>query len=59
MTKRREIIYDLQRYLAEQVYMVYGPSVNAVAAWEPYVKNFGPNFGHDYGGRLMVAWIDK
>jgi len=25
----------------------------------PYVKNFGPNIGHDYGGRLMVAWLDK
>jgi peptide/nickel transport system substrate-binding protein len=59
VNKRKEIIYDLQRYLAEQVYMIYGPSVSAVAAWEPYVKNFGPNFGHDYGGRLMVAWLDK
>jgi hypothetical protein len=33
--------------------------VNAVAAWEPYVKNFAPNFGFDYGGRLMAAWLDK
>jgi peptide/nickel transport system substrate-binding protein len=57
--KRREIVYDLQRYLAQQVYHLYGPSVNVVSAWEPYVRNFGPNFGHDYGGRLMVAWLDK
>jgi hypothetical protein len=57
--KRREIIYDIQRYLAEKAYILYGPSVNAVAAWEPYVKNFGPNFGLDYGGRLMVAWLDR
>ena len=27
--------------------------------FEWYVKNFGPNIGHDYGGRLMVAWLDK
>ena len=59
VAKRREIIYDIQRYLAEKVYILYGPSVNAVAAWEPHVKNFGPNFGLDYGGRLMVAWIDR
>ena len=59
MAKRREILYDIQRYLAEQVYYHYGPSVSAVSAWEPHVKNFGPNIGHDYGGRLMVAWIDK
>jgi len=57
--KRREIIYDIQRYLSTQVYHVYGPSVNVVSAWEPYVKNFAPNFGHDYGGRLMAAWLDK
>jgi len=30
----------------------------AVAAWTPHVKNFGPNIGHDYGGRLMAAWLD-
>ena len=59
VAKRREIIYDLQRYLSQQVYYLYGPSVSAVAAWEPYVKNFAPNIGHDMGGRLMVAWIDK
>ena len=57
--KRREILYDLQRYLATQVYYLYGPSATVLAGWEPHVKNFGPNFGHDYGGRLMVAWIDK
>ncbi len=57
--KRREIVYDIQRYVAQHVYGLYGPSVSAVAAWEPYVKNFGPNIGHDYGGRLMVAWLDR
>ena len=57
--KRREIVYDIQRYLAEQVYYHYDPSVSTVVAWEPYVKNFAPNLGHDYGGRLMVAWLDR
>jgi peptide/nickel transport system substrate-binding protein len=59
VTKRREIVYDIQRYLAEQMYYHYDPSVSTVSAWEPYVKNFAPNIGHDYGGRLMVAWLDK
>jgi len=59
VAKRREIVHDIQRYLAEQVYYAYDPSFSTVAAWEPYVKNFAPNIGHDYGGRLMVAWIDK
>jgi peptide/nickel transport system substrate-binding protein len=59
IAKRREIVYDIQRYLAEQVYYAYDPSVSTVAAWEPYVKNFAPNLGHDYGGRLMAAWLDR
>ena len=57
--KRREILYDIQRYASQQVYYGFGVSVSAVGAWMPYVKNFGPNIGHDYGGRLMVAWLDK
>jgi peptide/nickel transport system substrate-binding protein len=59
VAKRREIVYDIQRYLAEQAYYSYGPSVSTVAAWEPYVKNFAPNIGQDYGGRLMAAWLSK
>ena len=57
--KRRDLVYDIQRYVAQNVYYAYGASVSAVGAWMPYVKNFGPNIGHDYGGRLMVAWLDK
>jgi hypothetical protein len=57
--KRRDIVWDIQRYVSQTVYYGYGPSVSAVGAWMPYVKNFGPNIGHDYGGRLMVAWLDK
>jgi peptide/nickel transport system substrate-binding protein len=57
--KRRDIVYDIQRYAAQQVYNLYAPTINVVSAWEPYVRNFSPNFGHDYGGRLMVAWLDK
>jgi peptide/nickel transport system substrate-binding protein len=57
--KRRDLVYDIQRYASQQVYYGFGASVSAVGAWMPYVKNFGPNIGHDYGGRLMVAWLDK
>ena len=57
--KRRDILYDIQRLVSQQVYYGFGASVSAVGAWMPYVKNFGPNIGHDYGGRLMVAWLDK
>jgi hypothetical protein len=33
--RRREILHDIQRHLAELVY------------WESYVRNFGPNLGND------------
>jgi hypothetical protein len=38
----------------------YGKSsVGCVGAWKPHVKGYGPNIGHDVGGRLMVAWLDQ
>ena len=58
--KRREIIYDIQRYFSQQAYHLFvSPSAKVIGAWEPYVKNFMPNVGNDYGGRLMAAWLDK
>jgi ABC-type transport system substrate-binding protein len=59
VSKRREIIWDIQRHIAEQVYYFYGPSSRVVAAWDAHVKNFAPNVGNDYGGRLMAAWLDR
>jgi peptide/nickel transport system substrate-binding protein len=59
VAKRREIIYDIQRYLSQQVYYLCGPAGKVVSAWEPHVRNFAPNLGNDYGGRLMAAWLDK
>jgi peptide/nickel transport system substrate-binding protein len=59
VAKRRELIFDIQRHISQQVYYVFDASVSAVGAWKPYVKNWGPNIGHDVGGRLQVAWLDK
>jgi len=59
-SKRREIIFDIQRYFSQQAYHLFvSPAAKVVAAWEPYVKNFMPNIGNDYGGRLMSAWLDR
>jgi peptide/nickel transport system substrate-binding protein len=57
--KRREIVYDIQRHTAQQAYYLFGSSAKVVSAWESYVKNWGPNNGFDYGGRMMAAWLDK
>jgi peptide/nickel transport system substrate-binding protein len=59
VAKRKEIIFDIQRYVSQQVYYLFDASVNCVSAWKPYVKNYSPNIGHDVGGRLMAAWLDK
>jgi len=57
--KRREVIYDIQRHLALQQYYVQMPSAVYVAVWEGVLKNYGPNMGYDYGGRLQAAWLDR
>jgi peptide/nickel transport system substrate-binding protein len=57
--KRREVIYDIQRYLAKQQYYVQMPSAVLVGAWDGALKNYAPNHGYDYGGRLMAAWLDR
>jgi len=60
VARRREILYDIQRHCSEKAYyLLVGPSSRVVSAWEPYVKNFAPNIGVDYGGRLMGAWLDR
>jgi peptide/nickel transport system substrate-binding protein len=59
VAKRREIINDIQRHLAKQQYYVQIPSVVYIAVWEGALKNYGPNLGYDYGGRLTAAWLDR
>lgn len=58
-TKRRKQIYDIQKHIAKQVYYLRLDSGIYIAALDPALKDFGPNLGYDYGGRLMAAWWDK
>ena len=59
VAKRREVVFDIQRHLAKQQYYVQLPSPTHVAVWDGALKNYGPNHGYDYGGRLMAAWLDR
>ena len=59
VAKRREVIYDIQKYLAKQQYYVQMPSAVYVFVWDGAVKNYGPNLGYDQGGRLTAAWLDR
>jgi peptide/nickel transport system substrate-binding protein len=56
---RREVLSQIERHLAKQQYYVQAPSGVYVAVWDPALKNYGPNIGYDYGGRLMAAWLDR
>jgi peptide/nickel transport system substrate-binding protein len=59
IAKRREVIFDIQRHLAKQQYYVATASGVYVAVWEGALRNYGPNLGYDYGGRLLAAWLDR
>ncbi len=56
---RQRIIYDVQRYAAGQQYYVYLNSNTITGSWQPYVKNFAPNQGFDYGNRAAALWLDR
>ena len=56
---RRRLIHDIQRYAAEQQYIVYTTSNMVTASWAPYVKNYGPNITFDYGSRAAALWLDR
>ena len=57
--KRREIIFEIQRHLAKQQYYVQLASTIFVAVWDGALKNYGPNLGFDWGGRLMATWLER
>jgi peptide/nickel transport system substrate-binding protein len=56
---RKQIIFDLQRYIAEQQYYVYLYCAGFTGSWYPYVKNYAPNTTYDYGGRSAALWLDR
>ncbi|MBI3630305.1 MAG: ABC transporter substrate-binding protein [Candidatus Rokubacteria bacterium] len=57
--RRRDLVHEIQRYLAGQQYYVQLPSAVYVAVWDGALKHYGPNLGFDYGGRLRAAWLDR
>src|SRR5438093_13777115 len=56
VAKRREVIHDLQRYLARQQYYVQLPSGTYVAVGAGALQDDGGNRGYEYGGRLLRRW---
>jgi peptide/nickel transport system substrate-binding protein len=56
---RKQLIFDIQRYAAEQQYYVYLSSQVITASWQPYMQNFAPNLTADFGGRAATLWLDR
>ena len=56
---RKQLIFEFQRYAAEQQYYVYITSGMVTGTWQPYVKNYAPNLTFDYGGRAAALWLER
>jgi peptide/nickel transport system substrate-binding protein len=59
LAARKQLIMDIQRYVAEQQYRVYLISAMVTDSWQPYVKNYAPNQTFDVGGRAAALWLDR
>jgi len=57
--KRKEIVDDIQRYLADKAYYVYVPQWPQYVAHPAYVKGFRHHDGYGLGMRLVHTWLDK
>jgi len=56
---RRKLLFEFQRYEAEQQHYVYTNSSMITGSWQPYVKNYAPNLTFDYGSRAAALWLDR
>jgi peptide/nickel transport system substrate-binding protein len=56
---RKQIIDEIQRRAAAQVYYVYTPYPRTVSSWAPRVRNYGPKNSFDRGAQLEVVWLDQ
>jgi ABC-type transport system substrate-binding protein len=55
--KRLDILHQLVRYSASQVYYISEPQSVITEARQPYLKNYAPRLG--YQPTLVAAWLDK
>src|SRR6266446_4388428 len=56
---RKQLIFDIQRYAAEQQYYVYLNTPMFTGSWQPYVKNYTPNLTFDFGHRVAALWLER
>jgi ABC-type transport system substrate-binding protein len=57
--RRKEIVDEIQRYVADKAYYVYLPTQPQYVTHQPFVKGFKHHDGYGLGMRLLFTWIDK
>jgi peptide/nickel transport system substrate-binding protein len=56
---RKQLIYAIQRYAADQQYYIYLSSQVVTSSWQPYMKNYAHNLTFDYGSRIAAMWLER
>jgi peptide/nickel transport system substrate-binding protein len=59
LAARKQLIFDIQRYEAEQQYYVYLGCLMLTGSHQPYVKNYAPKSLEEYGMAAAVLWLDR
>jgi peptide/nickel transport system substrate-binding protein len=57
--KRKRLVYDIQRYLADKAYYVYVPNGLVYQVLHPRLKGFTPKIGQTMVHKLIAVWLDK
>jgi ABC-type transport system substrate-binding protein len=57
--KRKEIIDEIQRYLADKAYYVYFPNSPQYISHAKHIKGFKHHDGYGMGLKYMYSWIDR
>jgi peptide/nickel transport system substrate-binding protein len=57
--KRKRIVHDIQRYLADKAYYVYIPHGLFYYTHQPHLKGTAPKIAFTMGHRLIVGWLEK
>jgi peptide/nickel transport system substrate-binding protein len=55
---RKQLIFEIQRYAAEQQYYIYLSSQVITSSRQPYMKNYAHNLTADFGSRVAALWLD-
>ena len=57
--KRKRLVDDIQRYLADKAYYVYIPQGLSYYVHQPHFKGTTAKIAFTMGHRLVAAWLDK